>query len=136
MKLKAHTINLGIIAIVLLLFISGCSKDPNEEMNNDLSGSWDVRSFTIDGVEAIPSAITTFEMDFRMETETTGSTEWFFISSTGQATKAEGDYEVIREGTELDFEGDRFDISLSNGNDLSLSGTVDAQRWEIVADKD
>lgn len=122
-------------ALFCFLAFSFTSCDQDKLANKDLEGSWEVQSFTLDGVEQMDVLFTSFEMEFKGDSDIGGESEWDFIATDGSSTKIEVDYEISKEGTEIDFEGDEFDLDL-DGDNLELSGNLDGNRWEIEATRD
>ena len=135
MKSKFLTV-IGIV--VLMLSFTSCSKeeaDPNIVLNDKLVGSsWNVRSFTADGVETMTVLYNTIEITFTKEDPSNGSTKWRLINTIGQATNLDYKYNIRNQGREIQVGTDLFDISV-DGNKLSLIGTVAGERWIIDARK-
>ena len=128
----------GLLLVGLFFSANSCQKEednPNESINNQIEGDWDVTSFTLDGVEQMKFSITSFQMDFKKEYAEGGETDWLLIGTNGNTTELEGDYEIQNSGTEIDVDGDDLNLDL-DGDELKLSGNIDGQRWEIEADRD
>lgn len=128
--------SITILALLVLAFAS-CTKeepiDPNEALNDQIKNiSWNVRSFTADGVETMQVLYNSIEISFTKEDKTNGSTRWRIINTLGQASNLDGKYSIRNQGKEIDLDGDLFDITLE-GQKLLLSGNVDGERWIIDA---
>jgi hypothetical protein len=136
-----HTLFFSRLAFLLLLAIfvvaTGCEEDedPNESVNNQLVGDWEVESFTIDGTEQMSFSLNSFTMEYTKQSNVGGETDWLLIGVNGATTRIDSDYEIENEGTEIDLDGDDLDIEI-NGDDLELSGIVGSERWEIRAERD
>lgn len=134
--MKGITLNLtkGITLLAFLcIALSSCNQD--RLANKDLEGNWEVKSLTIDGVEQMSVVLTSFEMEFKSDSDIGGESEWDLIGTNGSSTKVEADYEISDDGTEIDFDGDKFNMDL-DGDNLELSGNLGGTRWEIEADRD
>lgn len=137
--MKNIRFNLPIFATLLfaLLSFTACKKD---KLRKDLVGDWEVKSFTIDGVEAKGSVITSSKMEFEAYSGDNGDFEWSISYTDGSSETQTGDYTVDQEDEEITFEdndGERIklDFDLSN-DDLELSGILDGQRVVIKAERD
>ncbi|MEL6276067.1 MAG: hypothetical protein AAFU03_13285 [Bacteroidota bacterium] len=129
---------LFLVAALTLLTFSSCNNedtDPNESINNQLEGDWEVESFTIDGEERMNFTHNSFDMEFSKEGPASGEAQWNIIFTDGSTFNSEFDYEIENEGQEIDFDGDDFDIEI-DGDDLELSGNVSGARWIIEAERD
>lgn len=126
-----------LLLLALVALAAGCGEDedPNERVNNQLIGDWDVESFTVDGVEQMSFLLNSFSMEFTKQSNIGGEAEWLLIGVNGATTRLDSDYEIQNEGMEIDLDGDDLDIEI-NGDNLELSGIVDAERWEIRAERD
>lgn len=123
--------------LILTLLFTSCTKDdpkdPNESLNDKIVNvSWNVRSFTADGVETMQVLYNSMEITFTKEDKNNGSTRWRLINTAGQATNLDGKYTIRNQGKEIDVDGDLFDITV-DGQKLLLSGNVDGERWIIDA---
>jgi len=125
--------------LMLSLLISSCSKDdpkdPNEVTNDRLvKHSWEVRSFTADGVETMKVLYNSIDMSFTKEDKTNGRSSWRVINTLAQASNLESKYSVRNQGREIDLDGDLMDISVDDNN-LTFKGNVGGERWVIEARK-
>lgn len=138
--------NLLILSLLLLL-VSGftsCKKDkdeaPKPTLRERLVGDWEIKSFTIDGVEMKGSIVTTSKMEFEAYTGSNGDFEWFIAYADGSSETQIGDYEVDEADEEIELEsndGDRLKLDFDlNGDDLELSGTLDGARYVLKAERD
>lgn len=110
-------------------------KDANEVTNDKLQNTtWIVRSFTADGVEVMKVLYNSMDITFTKEDKFNGSTRWKIINTLGQASNLDGKYTIRNQGKEIDVSGDLFDITV-DGQRLSLSGSVDGEKWIIDARK-
>jgi hypothetical protein len=134
--------NLLAIGLLLLLLpgLTACEKDKKPTVRENLVGDWEIKSFTIDGVEVKGSVITTSKMEFEAYTGNNGDFEWYIGFVDGTNETQTGEYEVDETDGEIELEsenGDRlkFDFEL-DGDDLELSGTLDGQRYVLKAERD
>ena len=131
------SIQLFYLILPLAFFVfTSCEKDsdPNEDTNNQIQGEWDVKSWTLDGVEQMDFTVNTFEMDFKKESGIGGETDWLIIFTDGSTTRIDGDYEIQNDGREIDVDGDDLNIDIDRDN-MDMSGNIDGRRWEIEAEK-
>lgn len=132
---------------LLLLVLPGlvsCKKDkpepPQPTLKEKLVGDWEIKSFTIDGVEVKGSVILASKMEFEAYTGSNGDFEWSINFSDGTYDIQSGDYEVDEDDKEISLENNegerlKFDFDL-DGDDLELSGTLDGERYVLKAERD
>lgn len=137
---KINLLALGLLLITLPSLVS-CKKDKHEPtLRENLVGDWEIKSFTVDGVEAKGFIITTSKMEFEAYTGTNGDFEWFIAYVDGSSETQVGDYEVDEDDKEIELEnaeGDRlkFDVDLDD-DELELSGIIDGERYVLKAERD
>ncbi|WP_116127713.1 hypothetical protein [Lewinella sp. IMCC34183] len=124
------------------LFLTSCNKDeddvtvdPNIEVTTQLEGTWDVESFTEDGVEYIGADITSFEMKFEKEGPSEGEVEMTIIYSEGDVERETSDFKIKNNGKEIRLDESDLEIEI-DGDDLTLEGNLDGWRVEIEAERD
>lgn len=89
-----------------LIVVSSCTqKDPNEETNDMLNGSWEATSLKIDDVtELINGNITKNEMIFVKDSIDGGEMTWDIVTDFVQLTgNWNGRYTISNSGTRLNF---------------------------------
>ncbi|MFN0015413.1 MAG: lipocalin family protein [Saprospiraceae bacterium] len=133
---------------LLLLLFSGftsCKKDKDEApkpltIREQFVGKWEIKSFTIDGVEAKGSVITSSKMEFEAYSGSNGDFKWSINYIDGTSEIQSGDYTVDEKGKEITLENDEgshftlaFDL---DGDDLMLSGIEDGQHIVIITERD
>ncbi len=133
---------LALILLVLPAMTScdKCKDDDKPTAKEQLVGEWEIKSFTIDGVEVKGSVITASKMEFEAYTGNNGDFEWDINYIDGSSERQSGDYEVDEEEKEIELEGNdgerlKFDFDLE-GDDLELSGTHDGERYVLKAERD
>ena len=131
-------LSLLMITLVALTF-SACKKDDDPTLQERMVGSWDVTSYTEDGVELVGSFIQAFTMRYDEYQGNEGSTRWTLTYFDGSTEIVNGFYTVNEENETLRVEADgdviRLDIDLS-GSRLILSGNVDGFSVNIRADRE
>lgn len=136
---KTNLLALGLL-MILLPGLTSCEKDKKPTIRESLVGDWEIKSFTIDGVEVKGSVITASKMEFEAYTGSNGDFEWSINFIDGSSENQTGDYEVDEEDKEIDLENEqgehlKFDFDL-DGDDLELSGTIDGERYVLKAERD
>lgn len=135
MKLNLKSIIFACLAMFVFLSCGKDDKDPNEKVNDQISAnSWNVKSFTADGVEQMGFVLNSYEMNYSKEDSNAGTTRWTLINTAGQAQKFESKYTIRNQGKELDLDGDVFEISIKD-NKLSMNGSIGTVKWIIDARK-
>lgn len=131
---------LPLVAFTLIFTLSNCKKDKKPTLRETLVGEWEIKSFTIDGVETKGSVVKASKMEFEKYTGNNGDFEWTISYMDGSTDIEAGDYEVDEEDGEIEFQSAdgntiklEFDI---NGDELELEGIIDAERVVIKADRD
>ncbi len=140
--LKTNLLAFGLLLLTVPSLVS-CKKDKHPApptVRESLVGTWEIKSFTIDGVEVKGTIITSSKMEFEAYTGTNGDFEWNINFVDGTSDNQSGDYQVDEADKEIeleDNEGDRlkFDFDL-DGDDLELSGTLDGERYVLKAERD
>lgn len=144
MKTFFSALSTKTLALLLLVLpaMTSCDKckDDRTTLKDELVGEWQIESFTIDGVEAKGSVITSSKLEFEAYSGSNGDFEWFIHYFDGSSELQVGDYEIDETDQEItleDNEGDRikFDFDLE-GNDLELSGILDGERYLLKAERD
>jgi hypothetical protein len=132
----------GLLAVSLLfvIMVSSCTKEAR--LIRNLEGTWDVTSYTEDGVELMGAFLQSFTMDFESysNADDEGDVEFVLVDAfVGSTTTDRGTYTVKDEGTEIeitiDGETETFDIEL-DGDDLTMETVSDGVRYEIEAERD
>lgn len=139
LALSTKTLALLLLVLPAMTSCDKC-KDDRTTLKDELVGEWQIESFTIDGVEAKGSVITSSKLEFEDYSGSNGDFEWFIHYFDGSSELQVGDYEVDETDKEItleDNEGDRikFDFDLE-GNDLELSGIIDGERYVLKAERD
>ncbi len=146
MKNAISKSNLWAFGLLLLLLpgFTSCKKEkpepPVPTLRERLVGDWEIKSFTIDGVEVKGSIVLASKMEFEAYTGSNGAFEWFISYADGTSETQSGDYEVDEADKEIeleDNEGDRVKLDFDlDGDDLELSGISDGQHIVMKAERD
>jgi hypothetical protein len=132
-----------VLLMLVLPAMTSCDKckDKNEPtLKEQIVGEWEIKSFTIDGVEIKGAIVTSSKMEFDAYSGNNGDFEWLIFYVDGSSERQLGDYELDEGEKEIvleDSDGDRleFDFDL-DGDDLELSGTLDGERYILKAERD
>ena len=138
-------IYMNLVFILLLFTVTSCDdeepmvnigpeKTQNERINEDIEGTWDVTSARIDGDENVNDGVEDFTMKFTIETETGGELRWKF-NDFGTDVNWEDNYEIRRDGEELDWSGSEFTILKLTSSELDLEGNLNGSFWQIQSEK-
>ena len=152
----SNLFNLVLFTIIatFILNTTSCKKDeaPIVEKVEDsakvkviknLVGSWDVKSFTDDGVESISTEyIIDFTMNFEAYNNNKGDFKWTVIYSDGLGGSdtdiIKGEYRVNEKGDEItimtDTSEDRLNMTIDEG-DFTFEGNMDGSYIIIRAKK-
>lgn len=145
MKIVFSKINTLALCLILFMPIFIACKDDKDDLpiltlKDKLVGEWEIKSFTVDGVELKGSIIKSSKMEFEVYSGNNGDFEWYISFIDGTSENQIGDYTLDEVDKELeleDSEGDRvkLDVELS-GDDLELSGILDGERYVLKAERD
>lgn len=139
-KTNLSAILLALIILPAFTSCDSCKKDKKPTLRGEIVGEWEVKSFTVDGVELKGVVVLASEMEFEAYTGSNGDFKWNINYTDGTSEVASGDYILDEEDAEVELEnndGDhlKFDVDL-NGDDLELSGTLDGERYELKLERD
>lgn len=145
MKTAFSIFNVKALALIMLVLpaMTSCDKCKDKDeptVKEKLVGEWEIKSFTVDGVEVKGPLVTFSKMEFEAYTGNNGDFEWTISYVDGTSETQVGDYEVDEEDKEIKLENNdgerlKFDFDL-DGDDLELSGTLDGERYELKAERD
>ncbi len=131
---------LPLVAFTLAFTFSNCKKDKKPTLRESLVGEWEIKSFTIDGVETKGSVVRSSKMEFEKYTGTNGDFEWSISYMDGSTDIESGDYQVDEEDGEIEFksaDGNTLQLEFDlEGEELELEGIIDAERVVIKAERD
>jgi hypothetical protein len=131
MKLRSLTYLLALPLALSFLTLSSCKKDKDPTLTERLVGTWDVTSFTADGVELVGFLMQTFTMRFNEVQGGEGAFRWTIIYFDGSTEVTNGFYSVNEENESIRLEANgeviRLDIDLRNNNSVVFSGNVDGE---------
>ena len=139
-SLSVKTLSLLLLILPAMTSCDKCKDDDKPTLKEQLVGDWEIKSFTIDGVEVKGSIVTSSKMEFEKYTGSNGDFEWTIQYADGSSETQSGDYEVDETDKEITFENqegerEKFDFDL-DGNDLELSGISDGERVILKAERD
>ena len=129
-----------LLLLLLLPAFTSCKKDKKPTLRGEIVGEWELKSFTVDGVELKGSIVLASKMEFEEYSGSNGDFEWRITYADGTSENASGDYTLDEEDAEVELEnsdGERikFDVEIK-GDDLELSGILDGERYELKAERD
>lgn len=134
-----------LFAMMALVALASCSKDPNLETNEMLEGEWNLTSYTIDGEDVYgPDGLfNDGVMIFAMDDDFTGSLETTMTVFPGTEFESRdsstSSYEISNEGgtiTVTDSDGEETIVSVSFEDDMvTLEFTQDDQQHVQKAQK-
>lgn len=147
MKNVFSKVNLAASALLLIVWagFSSCKKDYDNKnslssLGESIAGKWELRSFTIDGVETMGAVILTSKMEFEAYSGPNNRFEWRLIYRDSSSETQTGNYEEDYEDKEVELQssdGDVLKLIVDFGSDgLKLSGMLDGERIVIKADRD
>ena len=139
-KLSTKTLALLLLVLPAMTSCDKCKDDDKPSDKAQFVGEWEIKSFTIDGVEVKGSVITSSKMEFEAYTGNNGDFEWTIQFADGTNETQSGDYEVDEADQEIEFENEegerqKFDYDLE-GDELELSGLSDGERVVLKAERD
>ncbi len=131
------------LLLLVLPALTSCDKNKDKDqptVKEQLVGEWEIKSFTIDGVDVKGAIITASNMEFEAFTGSKGDFEWTINYSDGTSDTQSGDYKVDEAEKEIDLENKEgehlvFDFDL-DGDDLELTGILDGERVVLKAERD
>lgn len=131
---------LSMLLILSSLSLASCEKDDDNTLRKNIVGEWEIKSFTIDGVEVKGSVVNSSDLEFEEYSGNNGDFEWFISYMDGTSETQKGDYEVDEIDGELILENNngkrtKFDVEVV-GDNLEISGSIDAERYIIKAKRD
>ena len=146
MKHNLSKISLAAMALLFLATfgLSSCKKDKDNDPptpTQAIVGDWEIKSFTIDGVEIKGTLVMSSKIELEAYTGANGDFEWTIVYTDGTSDVVTGDYTVDEADREVKFENDengetlKFDYDI-DGNDLELSGIIDGERYVLQAERD
>ncbi len=129
-----------LLLLLLLPAFTSCKKDKKPTLRGEIVGEWELKSFTVDGVELKGSIVLASKMEFEAYSGSNGDFEWSITYADGTSENASGDYTLDEEDAEVELENNdgeriKFDVEIK-GDDLELSGILDGERYELKAERD
>ncbi len=118
-----------------LMTFSACKKD-QDQVKEEIVGTWNVTSYTEDGEELMGDEYTEFTLTFNAYEGTTGSGTWSIVSES-EFGDFEFDfplvYAISEDGSSIELMGETMDLEIVN-NTLTMSGMVDLDDDGELAD--
>ena len=129
-----------LLLMILLPAFTSCNKDKKPTLRGEIVGEWELKSFTVDGVELKGSIVLASKMEFEAYSGSNGDFEWVVNYADGTSETASGDYTLDEEDAEVELENNdgeriKFDVEI-DGDDMELSGILDGERYELKAERD
>lgn len=135
-KSRLFTLLLLSIAIAGL---SSCKKDKEPTLKDEVTGDWEVKSFTEDGVELMEVIVDNFTMEYEEYSGSNGDFDWQINYVDGTSERVTGDYEVDVEDKEIKLIKNDGTTTMEldvDGNELVIEGIIDGARYVIKAKRD
>lgn len=129
------------LAVAFLILAPGCKKDKKKSLVDQIVATWDATSFTIDGVESIPTIISSMSLRFDKQIGGEGDTKWTTIYNPvlGLPTEiSNGRYTINEARKEITLKQGSETTTLSfniDGVTLTIEGTMDGAAIRIKAKK-
>ena len=108
-KLSTKTLALLLLVLPAMTSCDKCKDDDKPSDKAQFVGEWEIKSFTIDGVEVKGSVITSSKMEFEAYTGNNGDFEWTIQFADGTNETQSGDYEVDEADQEIEFENEEIE---------------------------
>ncbi len=135
-KSRLFTLLLLSIAIAGL---SSCKKDKEPTLKDEVTGDWEVKSFTEDGVELMEVIVDNFTMEYEEYSGSNGDFDWQINYIDGTSERVTGDYEVDVEDKEIKLIKNDGTTTMEldvDGNEMVIEGIIDGARYVIKAKRD
>ncbi|MCC6459715.1 MAG: hypothetical protein IT260_04570 [Saprospiraceae bacterium] len=135
-KSRLFTLLLLSIAIAGL---SSCKKDKEPTLKDEVTGDWEVKSFTEDGVELMEVIVDNFTMEYEEYSGSNGDFDWQINYIDGSSERVTGDYEVDVEDKEIKLIKNDGTTTMEldvDGNEMVIEGIIDGARYVIKAKRD
>ncbi len=134
---------LGITACLMIwgLLNSFTSAEPQTSgLQEQLLGHWTIQSFKLDGLELKSNLVANSSLQLNLISAKQGSFHWEIVYQDGTRENNVGTYEIDEQKAQLILQsakGDRlsFEVQVKD-QAMNLKGTLDHERYEIVAKKD
>lgn len=129
-----------LFALLVLPLFTSCKKDKDKpSVAKSLVGEWEVEAFLLDGVDYKGNVVTESELEFKAEKNGSAEFKWFIAYSDGDSETIRGKYEVDEDDEVIELKptgGIRLELEYDlDGNELELTGILDGQDFEMVAEK-
>lgn len=131
------TLRILLFAVAILFLAPGCSKDKKKSLSEQLVGTWDATSWTIDGVEGIPVFVTSFTIRLDKIIGGEGDTKWTVNYNPALGLPQDitnGRYTVNETRKEITFKQGSDESTLTfviDGDNVEFEGTIDAEAHRI-----
>lgn len=124
---------------IAIVGASSCKKDKVPTLKEEITGDWEVKSFTEDGVELMNTIVTSFTMEYEPYSGINGDFEWQIFYADGSSERISGDYEVDVEDGEIKLIKDDGTTTLEldvKDNDITIEGIIDGFRYVVKGKRD
>ena len=124
---------------VAIAGLSSCKKDKEPTLKDEVTGDWEVKSFTEDGVELMEVIVDNFTMEYEVYSGSNGDFDWQINYIDGSSERVTGDYEVDVEDKEIKLIKNDGTTTMEldvDGNELVIEGIIDGERYVIKAKRD
>lgn len=131
-----------ILAILFLsiaaIGLSNCKKDKLPTLKEEVVGTWEVKSFTEDGVELMGSIVSSFSMEYDQYSGSNGDFFWQINYSDGSSERLTGDYSVDLEDRQIKLIKNDGTITMdldASGDRIEMEGIIDGFRYVVKGKK-
>lgn len=134
-----RTTKILLFALAVLFLAPGCSKDKKKSLTEQLVGTWDATSWTIDGAESMPVVVSSFTIRLDKMVGGEGDTKWTINYNPLLGWPQEitnGRYSVNEARKEITFKqgGDSSTLTFKlDGNNVEFEGTISGEAHRIKA---
>ena len=135
--MQRNVFKLPLIALTFIaLLFTSCKKDA-DTFEEQIQGSWEVTSFTINSQEAMGLFFSEFTFSFRAYSGTEGAVVLTQVDSDGEVDAVTGSYVIEGEMVKIDADDEVIDFSTEmNDNKMTMSGTdVDGLDYVVKLEK-
>jgi hypothetical protein len=109
-------------------------------LQEQLLGHWTIQSFKLDGLELKSNLVANSSLQLNIISAEQGSFHWEIVYQDGTREHNVGTYQINEQKSQLTLQsakGDRLNFEVQvKDHSMNLKGTLDYERYEIVAKKD
>ncbi len=130
-----------LFALALSPVFTSCEKDKDKPtVAKSLVGEWEIEAFMLDGVDYKGTVVVESQLEFKAEKNGDADFKWFISYSDGDSETIRGEYEIDEDDKVIELHptgGITLELEYDlNGDELELTGVLDGQDLELVAEKE